>query len=121
MKTVKKVYGPYTRKDNRQHVIVIFTDNSRRTVSYPKYLMEQRLGRELHPDNETIDHIDGDFTNNDLSNLRIVPRSKHISEDQKKVRPVAFFCVWCGKLAARHAKDLHHNSRLGKVGPFCGR
>ena len=36
-----KIYGPYTRKeDNRQHVIII-DGEKRRTVSYPKFLMEQ--------------------------------------------------------------------------------
>jgi hypothetical protein len=58
-KEIKKVHGPYTRQqDGRQHVVVVFVDLSKKTISYPKYLMEQKLGRELDPDLETIDHID---------------------------------------------------------------
>ena len=41
-----KVYGPYIRKeDNRSHVIIIFPDDIRLTVSYPRYLMELKLVR----------------------------------------------------------------------------
>jgi hypothetical protein len=42
-----KIYGPYTRKDGRKHVIVHYDGGRIRTVSYPKWLMEQHLGREL--------------------------------------------------------------------------
>jgi len=46
-----KVYGPYTRKDGRQHVI-LYENGTRKTVSYPKYLLETKLGRPLDS-NET--------------------------------------------------------------------
>lgn len=72
-----KVYGPYKRKDGRQHVIVYYEDGRQRTVSYPKFLMERHLGRELHPDKETIDHINNDFNDNRLENLRIIDRVSH--------------------------------------------
>lgn len=117
-----KVYGPYTNKSNngRQHVIII-DKGKRRTVSYPKYLMEQHLGRELDPNKETIDHIDDDFTNNDLSNLRVIDRSNHSSEDNLRVRNVKITCVWCGSEAYKRPGRLDSNSKLGKAGPFCGR
>ena len=76
-----KVYGPYTRPDGRQHVILIFEDGQRRTVSYPKYLMEQKLGRELDPDLETINHKNGDFTDNRWENLEILSRVDHAHLD----------------------------------------
>lgn len=121
MRQVKKIYGPYNRKDGRQHVIAIYTDGSRRTISYPKYLMEQHLGRELDPDEETIDHIDNNFTNNDFDNLRIISRSQHISEDNKRARLVKITCVWCGKKAMKKASTLHKNSKGGYAGPFCSK
>ena len=44
-------------------------------ISYAKYLMEQTLGRALAK-NEVVYHIDGDFRNNDLSNLEVITRAE---------------------------------------------
>lgn len=96
-----KCYGPYTRQDGRQHVILIHHDNTgaidkRITCSYPKYLVETYIGRTLEPF-ETIDHIDGNFSNNELSNLRIVPRSLHCKSHTKVKNIVEKHCNIFGK------------------------
>lgn len=49
------IYGPYARSDGRKHMILIDENGFRTTISYPKYLMEQYLGRKL-ADDETVDH-----------------------------------------------------------------
>lgn len=120
-KDIKKVHGPYTRKDDRQHVVLVFTDLSKQTVSYPKFLMEQHIGRELDPNIETIDHIDGNFSNNNFDNLRIIERSEHAKQDAIYVEKVEIICPLCGNTALKRAKDLAHNKKNGKAGPFCGR
>ena len=94
----KKVYGPYTRKDGRQ-VVILKTPGSEKdhkTISYPKYLVECHINRYL-TDNETIDHIDGNFYNNELSNLRIVDRSEHCRSHNKVKQTLYKKCVICGK------------------------
>lgn len=65
-----KCYGPYTRSDGRQHVVLVHHNDegsidNRITCSYPKYIVERHLGRKLKS-SETIDHIDGNFSNNNL-------------------------------------------------------
>lgn len=45
-------------------------------MPYHRYIMEQVLGRTLSRD-EVVHHIDGDRTNNDLSNLVVMSRSEH--------------------------------------------
>lgn len=95
------VYGPYKRKDGRQHVILIRRNESnqiedRKTVSYPKYLVEEYLNKYLLPD-ETIDHIDGNFSNNLMSNLRIVKRSEHCRSHTSSKPAVIKTCVICKK------------------------
>ena len=91
-----KVYGPYTRKDGRQIVILRKGVGDQITVSYPKYLVECALDRYLSAD-ETVDHIDEDITNNSLSNLRIVPRDLHCASHVSKRKFQQHQCPICGK------------------------
>lgn len=116
----KKIHGPYKRPDGRQIVIIVNDDKSRRTVSYPKFLMEQELGRQLGPD-ETIDHWDSNFDNNDLDNLRVVPRSEHSGDDTRRVKPVKFDCSWCDKEFERSPRLVRDKAKKNKAGPFCSR
>lgn len=78
-----KLFGPYTRKDNRkvvilQHLIL----RTLKTVSYPKHLMECHLNRFLNND-ETIDHINADFTDNRIENLQILSRAENAAKSFK--------------------------------------
>jgi hypothetical protein len=119
--TAHKVHGPYKKRNGRQFVVIINDDGSRRTVSYPKFLVEQHLGRTLHPDLETIDHIDGNFNNNNLNNLRIIPRDEHSADDTRRVKHEIFTCAWCNKEFKRSPRLIRDKSKNKKAGPFCSR
>lgn len=75
-----KIYGPYKWKDSRERLAIVYPDGKHSSVSYPKYLMEQHLGRYLLPE-ETVDHIDKDFSNHNFDNMRVINRSEHVVED----------------------------------------
>lgn len=116
------LYGPYKRKDGREHVI-LKKQNKRKTVSYPKYLMEVYLDRYLEK-NETVDHIDRDITNNSIDNLRVIRRSEHVTLDVKRYKEQKFTCPWCGAVFDLQSKRLHdaiYNRKQKKSGPFCSR
>lgn len=116
------IYGPYvTKNNNRKIVIVIDRNGMRRTISYPKWLMECQIGRPLDRDLETVDHWDSNIDNNDLHNLRIVPREEHSSDDTRRVKLVKFKCVWCNKEFERSPRLIRDKARKNKAGPFCSR
>lgn len=117
----EKVYGPYSRPDGRAIVIIVNDDGSRRTVSYPKYLMEQHLGKVLDKDEHTIDHINRDHNDNDINNLRIVPRAQHSKDDTRRVKLVEFDCAMCNAKFERSPRLVRDKSKKGRGGPFCGR
>lgn len=116
-----RIYGPYTRKDGRQHII-FYKEGKRKTMSYPKYLLEQKLGRVLLP-NETCDHVDENFTNNNLDNLQVLSRSDNIRKHAalKPMQLGTFICPVCNRLATKPLHQIKHNKKQGKSGPYCGR
>jgi len=116
-----KIYGPYARRsDGRKIVIVVDINGNRRTVSYPKWIMELQLGRKLGPD-ETVDHWDSNIDNNDISNLRVVPRSQHSADDTRRVKLVKLICIWCNKEFERSPRLVRDKAKKNKAGPFCSR
>ena len=116
-----KTYGPYTRKDGRQIVIVHEEDGSKRTVSYPKYVMEQHLGRRLDPNLETTDHLDFNHSNNAIENLKLKPRDEHSADDTRRVKLVKVRCANCKKKFERSPRLLRDKNKKGCKGPFCSR
>jgi len=116
----ERVVGPY--KNDRGRLIVTVKENDKyRTISYPKFILEEHLGRKLDPDQETVDHIDSDFNNNDINNLRIMPRKEHSYWDTRRVRLVALKCDMCGAEFMRSPRLIRIKSKLGKRGYFCSR
>ena len=119
-----KMYGPYeSKKDGRLRCVLVDEGNTKITISYPKLLIELHYGFKLLG-NETVDHIDGDFTNNDLSNLQILDRSVHITKDSIKYISEDFVCPICSKhfsLKYGKLRERKGNERRGIAGPFCSR
>ena len=120
-----KVYGPYQRKDGRRHVIHYeFESGTRRTQSYPRYLMELALDRKLESW-EHVDHINNDPTDDRIENYQILTQKKN---NQKafifhghSAKIVDLVCIAC-KISFK--RELHREKdriKQGKTGPFCSK
>lgn len=120
-------YKVYICKDGRTR---IYLKDINKVISYPKFLMEQKLGRKLLP-NEQVHHKDGNPLNNDIDNLEI----KLLGEHQREHNPQVYYdkfavCEWCGKSflwTAEQQKNFYSNqnrkNRIAKQhdNPFCSK
>lgn len=50
----------------------------KKRVLLHRHIMEQHLGRRLHR-SEVVHHVDGNNTNNDITNLRVITQSEHVA------------------------------------------
>ena len=73
------VFGPYLRKDNRKHVL-LYGNKIRKTISYPKALVEVHLNTRLRED-DTVDHKDRNKQNDSIENLVVRRRKEHCKLD----------------------------------------
>lgn len=82
-----------TNKQNRKTVILVNDKNDRSSTQYARYLMAVKLKRFL-TQNETVDHIDDDKTNDQLSNLQILTRAENVIKACKQP-DVQLICPIC--------------------------
>lgn len=121
-----KIYGPFTRKeDDRLQITCRCSDGTRKTVSYPKYLMEIKLGRYLI-DDEEVHHKDFNPQNNDINNLEVISRLLHSEIHAALIRykPITIVCIWCGEskeLTYMQTRYHFSNRRRKRNGPFCSK
>lgn len=126
-----RVTGPYQRKDGRKHICLNDSSKSKgdplktRTLSYPKALIEVKENRRLNK-NETVDHKDEDYTNDNLNNLQILSREENIDKSFKlnSERARKIFKGICPTCNIEFEKELNYvssNRKQGKAGPFCSR
>lgn len=121
------IYGPYKAKDNRLRVILKHkVNNTKKTLSYPKYLAEVYIKKDKLHLNETVHHIDENVENNELNNFEILFRDEHVRKHNLiYINDITYNCIYCDKeitLTPRQQKYLRSNTKnKNKTGPFCSR
>ena len=117
---VKKIYGPYPNNDNRLFVVLYYQSLLKKTVSFPKLLLELSINRRL-VDDETCDHIDRDYHNDAIENLRVLSRVENGKQGAKPPKIVDLICAYCGKEFQRPARDIKRFLRVGRTKFYCRR
>lgn len=117
-----KIYGPYPHKgmNGRRFVILHYPNGSKKCTAYARYVLESHLGRQLDV-SETVDHINGDFTDDRVENLQILSLVDNIRKSRTPEKMIEFKCGFCGVVSARKERYIRQHSKSGKAGPFCGR
>lgn len=117
----------YECKDGRLRAYI---KGTKKVISYPRLLLEEKLGRELQHD-EQVHHIDGNPLNNDIDNLEV----KMLGEHQREHNPQKYFdkemtCPVCGKkfiwTVEQQRKHYGNQNRRNKNNelrgfPFCSK
>lgn len=120
MKLEPNKYTVYTNKDGRCRVYI---KETKKVVSYPRILMEEKLGRPLEPD-EDVHHKDGNPLNNTLDNLEVIKHGEHQKMHKPAPNPITVNCIWCNKeftLNYIQQRNRRSNEKRGKKGSFCSR
>lgn len=117
----------YKCRDGRTRV---YLKDTKKVISYPRFLMEEKLGRKLNK-NEQVHHIDEDPFNNDFSNLEIVNIGEHQRmHNQPKYYDKNANCAWCGKefiwtakQQRTHFSNFSRKEQRDKIysGPCCSK
>ena len=117
----------YKCKDGR---VRCYNPISHSVTSYPRLLLERKLGRSLMPD-EQVHHIDGDPSNNNLDNLAIVKVGEHQRMHARKYYDKKMICPYCGSEFVWTAKSQRNfmSNKSRKISrnknplwkPFCSK
>lgn len=121
------IRNAYKCEDGRWRAYCVDSNGKPHIVSYPRILVEQKLGRPLKPD-EDVHHIDGNVDNNDISNLQVVNHGEHQREHSTKYIDTIEICQICGcKFTmtghrwARFYGDLNRSDYKRNRGLTCGK
>lgn len=73
----RKGYIRTSSIDGRTRVDLYNTEENRTTISFARYLISIHVGRELD-EQEEVDHINNDKTDDRLDNLQLLSKEKHM-------------------------------------------
>ena len=94
----------YMCKDGRERVVIVDDNGKHTTKSYPRILMEKKIGRPLEP-YEDVHHIDENPCNNSLDNLEIKIHGEHQREHSQYYKDTEEICMICGNKYIMTAKQ----------------
>lgn len=109
-----------TNRENRKTLLLFNSKDDRSSTQYARYLLAVKLKRFL-TEQETVDHIDSDKTNDDISNLQLMSRLDNLLKSSKQP-DVELTCPVCKIVFHRSLTQLRgRKDRIEKGGVTCSR
>jgi len=112
-------YKRISIKDGRARIDLINSSKERTTISYARYLLSIKIGRELL-ESEEADHINGDRTNDDINNLQVLNKEVHLEKTLLERENRLYYrlrCPQCRKEFQTPANQVRNGKKL----KFCSR
>lgn len=106
-----------TNPENRRTLILYNSKNDRTSTQYARYLLAVKLGRFLKED-ETVDHLDGDKTNDSIDNLQVLSLADNNRKSFKKP-DIIMKCPICGKIFTRTRTQLRGRLKKALANKVC--
>lgn len=119
---IVKVYGPYSRKEDKRKIVVLrLADGKLTTKSYARFLYEQKNGK-ISSD-LVVDHIDEDQTRDEYDNFQLLTREENTRKSLAgKAEIREFVCPMCWTKFNKFMRDVRWNQhKRNKAGPFCSK
>jgi len=118
-----RVYKSFRQKEGRFYVTLVPSDGAHRIMSFARYVLSVRLGRELTADEEA-DHEDGNKLNDAADNLqpltRLLNQRKSVLERGVSAEMVTLECPECGQPFQAEARNMRSRRKSGH-NLFCSR
>ena len=122
------LYIVFHRKENRRMAVLILKENRkiRTTISYARYLMAIKVKRFLL-ENEEVDHIDNDKTNDDITNLQILSKEENIKKQsllRSQNNPptmMEMICPVCYNKFNYPSRNYRYHTKNGRTRFNCSR
>lgn len=102
-----------TSRDNRKTLILVNNESDRTSTQYARYLLAVKLGRFL-TNEETVDHIDEDKTNDDINNLQILSMADNIRKSHKQP-DMELICPICNTKFYRALTQLRSKKNRARL------
>lgn len=118
------VNGPYFFKGNGRWHVSIRKGYEAKVMTLARFLMQEYLGRILG-DNEDVDHIDEDKTNDVITNLQVLSKAENQDKTHRIYKPsILVVCNYCGELfemSDQRQSAWKIKQKAGQDGPFCNK
>src|ERR1700757_1349749 len=117
-----KIYGPYVRKIDNRKIISLSCIGKKGSIAkqLARILLEIKLNRRLDI-NETVDHIDGDITNDAIDNLQLLSREDNAGKAAIRRKQIKDKCIYCKKefiLTRNQTNAYKWKGHENTAGPF---